>query len=470
MNQSNQLELHHAIKIDPDKCRACTHCLKVCPTEAIRIRNGKATIIPGRCVDCGECHRACPYQAFYVEQDDLSRIFDYKYRVALFPAVLVSQFPENISEEQIYSVLKQIGFTHTCEVEQPISVLIDSIKDFAQNEYDSEKPIISSFCPATVRLVQVKYPALTDHLVLRNAPHDLAAWYVRMRLAEEGIDPSDAGIFYITPCAAKIAAVKSPVGEKKSIVDGIINMSEIYNRVMSKATGANGAFHTCDCRHEISREGILWSLPEGEKAAFEGKSLSVDGMHNVIRILERLEDGDLPDIDFLELRACEEGCAGGIMMTGNRFLTADRQHKRAETFPKAQSSAGMEELAEKLRIAPVQPRPMVHLDTDMEKAFEKMQKARSIMCHLPGIDCGACGAPSCLALAEDMVRHEARMTDCIYVQQLWQKEGKISADKAFRNLEKKWGENRFDVDCSKRGAKNDNSHGLMNEEEDANLY
>ena len=31
---------------------------------------------------------------------------------------------------------------------------------------------------------------------------------------------------------------------------------------------------------------------------------------------------------------------------------------------------------------------------------------------LPGLDCGACGAPSCEALAEDVVRGLAQVTDC----------------------------------------------------------
>jgi Na+-translocating ferredoxin:NAD+ oxidoreductase RNF subunit RnfB len=44
------------------------------------------------------------------------------------------------------------------------------------------------------------------------------------------------------------------------------------------------------------------------------------------------------------------------------------------------------------------------LDENRMKALEKMKKINSILCQLPGIDCGACGAPNCHALAEDMVR------------------------------------------------------------------
>ena len=39
-------------RLDRDKCKGCTNCIKHCPTEAIRVRNGKAQIIAERCIDC----------------------------------------------------------------------------------------------------------------------------------------------------------------------------------------------------------------------------------------------------------------------------------------------------------------------------------------------------------------------------------------------------------------------------------
>ena len=43
------------------------------------------------------------------------------------------------------------------------------------------------------------------------------------------------------------------------------------------------------------------------------------------------------------------------------------------------------------------------------------------MCYLPGIDCGACGNPNCQSLAEDIVRHEAQFSDCIFMQRNMEK-------------------------------------------------
>ena len=112
-----ETKFYHALKIDNDRCVGCTHCMTKCPTGAIRIREGKASIRKGWCVDCGECLKACPAEAIYVEQDDFQKIFDYKARVVLVPTVFIGQFSKYTTEEEIFSALYELGFTHVFQVE-----------------------------------------------------------------------------------------------------------------------------------------------------------------------------------------------------------------------------------------------------------------------------------------------------------------------------------------------------------------
>jgi ferredoxin len=73
----------HSVTLDEDKCKGCTNCIKGCPTEAIRVRKGKARIIDERCIDCGECIRVCPHHAKKAITDPMDMINSYKYKVVV---------------------------------------------------------------------------------------------------------------------------------------------------------------------------------------------------------------------------------------------------------------------------------------------------------------------------------------------------------------------------------------------------
>ncbi|MEN8116175.1 MAG: [Fe-Fe] hydrogenase large subunit C-terminal domain-containing protein [Bacteroidota bacterium] len=450
------VENYHAIKVDTQKCIGCTHCMKSCPTEAIRIINGVAVINSKRCVDCGNCLRACPVDAFYVEQDSLEQLGNYKYKVALFPSVMIGQFPEIYTEGNIYDALLKLGFTHIFEVEQPIKYLIQSIKENADTL--KKKPLISSFCPAIVRLIQSKYPSLAENIVQVKAPHDLAAYYAIKSLAKQGIKREETGIFYVSPCSAKMAAVKRPLGENESIVDGLINMNDLYNRIM-KVVSKDKETDTAGLRKNLTRDGIVWSLPRGEARHFQSKAMAIDGIHNVVKFLERMENEEVPELEFLDLKSCDQGCAGGILLTGNRFLTVERLQKRSKRYPYAVKNGILEpggtDLKDKLKAESIQPNNVYSLDSNRTLALEKLQKIEKILCQLPAIDCGGCGAPNCHALAEDMVLGKAKMTDCIFLQQRYLKEKKVTIERSCKNLEKTWGKNRFEADCNKKGGRNE---------------
>ena len=59
--------------------------------------------------------------------------------------------------------------------------------------------------------------------------------------------------------------------------------------------------------------------------------------------------------------------------------------------------------------------PVLKLSDDMEQALQMMSDIDRICGSFPGLDCGSCGAPSCRSLAEDVVKGEAKESDCIFV-------------------------------------------------------
>lgn len=442
---------HHALLVDKDLCIGCTHCMKVCPTEAIRIRNGLAIISENRCVDCGNCMRACPVSAIRVDQDDFNMIYRYEHRVVIFPAILIGQFLEEYAIEQIYSVLKEMGFTHVYEVEHGVDVLCDNQQQMLGSTL-YQLPAISSFCPAIIRLIQVKFPSLVQNILPLKAPLDITARYLKQKLVDEGCSAQQIGIFYVTPCAAKIAAVKCPVGEDRSIIDGVINMNFIYNKVY-RSLKQNKPGNNKTEKDELTSKGITWSLTGGETRHIKGRSLAIDGIHNVIEFLEKLENNEIEDIDFLELRACEEGCAGGILTSVNRFLTVENMRNMARETKKREDlgQAVNQEiekyhalLSEYMKLGAIKPRSMMKLDEDMARAMEKMQLSQKIIKYLPRIDCGACGAPNCEALSEDIAQGLAEVSHCIFIQKAMVLNKNLSLDQSAAITRKVWGNERVD--------------------------
>ncbi len=448
---------YHALSVLEEVCIGCSRCMRVCPTEAIRVKDGKARINANKCVDCGECYKVCPVSAIVVKQDDLDQIFNYKRKVALIPAVFTAQFPENINRDLIYAALKEIGFTDIYEVENAVATIIRANQELNAESRQDNPAFISAFCPAVVRLIQVKFPDLVDKIIPVKPPVDIAALQVKKLLQKEGVQGIDIGLFYFTPCAAKIAAVKTPVGDDATRVNGVINMDLMYNKVLRilKHSGTEDNLNQTEFK---GCHGAEWSLTKGESSYFEGRCLSIDGINNVIEFLEKVEDGDMNQIDYLELRACDESCAGGILVSENRFLTTERLREKVKAQKEKEIRSITEDekyFAEHARLKPIKPRSIDPLDEDIAVAMEKMKKIRKILCFLPGFDCGACGAPGCQALAEDIVNNEANLSHCIFMQKVMEKNKKLSPEHSLNIIEKIWGKDRLDKNCNKKGAGDD---------------
>ena len=438
----------HALQINENVCEGCSHCMRVCPTQAIRVRDGKAHINEDRCIDCGNCFIACPHKAVFVKQDDFEEIFKYACRVALVPAVFLGQFKDEISVSRIYSILNEIGFQHVIETEITTPIYTE-----AKNKLEREgntKPLISSFCPAIVRLIQVKFPGLVDNIIPIKAPLDITAMYIRRKLVKDGWPEDQIGVFYVTPCAAKIAAVKSPVGEEKSSVDGVINMDSLFNRVYKKIKEQGHDYKEVKLPiAQLTSDSIFTSLTNGERRlSVSEHSLSIDGMDNCIEFLEKVENEEIEDVDFLELRACDQSCPGGILTYNNRFLTCERMFNRARYVAGKERRGELtranevendrEYLLNNIAVGPVEARS-ISLDPDISKTLEKMNKIKELERQLPQIDCGICGAPSCDALAEDIVCRGCKLSDCIFIQRNMEAHKTQKVEESLKTMENIWG-------------------------------
>ena len=139
-------------------------------------------------------------------------------------------------------------------------------------------------------------------------------------------------------------------------------------------------------------------------------------MVNANSPMEETEDGKLDDLDFIELKACTEGCVGGVLTAESPFVTQSRVYRLlknlppANDIPKEALPLDILDWTEALEYAPI-----FQLDGDLTTAVQKMRRLEEIVKTLPGLDCGSCGAPNCRALAEDIVRGESSEHACFFI-------------------------------------------------------
>lgn len=428
----------HSVYLDASLCVGCTTCIKRCPTQAIRVREGKAHITEERCVDCGECIRTCPKGAKKSVSDPLALMDGYDIRVALPAPSLYGQFGFDHSHEEIFAALLSLGFDEVFDVAWGAKLLTDSIRDYADGI--RARPLISSACPVVVRLIQLRFPSLIPNLVPFLPPVEVAAREVRARFETRGRNEERkrVGIFFISPCTSKVTAIRSPLGYAASQVNAVFSFQDIY-AALKKGLAEPAASKTPPAaapttaapavgrpampafrRAALPRIGGLgsgfgWARSDGELEALGiPGAVSVDGIGNVIALLEEIDNGKLSDIPYIEALACPGGCVGGPMAVANPHVAratikafVAREMKLGPEEARARGARGLtwEEL--------VLPKPVMVLDRDMGKALEMAERLEKIAADLPGLDCGACGAPDCSALAEDIVKGGAKIDDCI---------------------------------------------------------
>ncbi len=401
--------LYHSVCLEQALCKGCTTCIRLCPTQAIRVQGGKAKIIRERCIDCGECVRRCPYHAKKVVSDGFDALSQYKYNIALVAPAFCGQFSKATDINVILTGLKKTGFDDVFEVARGAEVITQKTREILADK-TVPKPIISSACPAVVRLIAVRFPSLSDRIIPLISPMEVAAQMARKEAREKtGFSDSEIGTFFISPCPAKVTAVKQPLALKKSCVSGVIAVKDVYIRLAQVLKGIKEV----EKLSVSGRDGIRWARSGGEAAALGIKNyIAVDGIHNVIKILEELEDEKLKNIDYIEALACVSGCTGGPLNVENEFIANSRIRNITEDMKNAEVKA--DEDISLFWEKKVDYQPFSPLDSDMVEAMRKMALLEEIYQRLPQLDCGSCGSPTCREFAEDIVRGKAQEKDCIF--------------------------------------------------------
>ncbi len=405
-------EYKHSVSLDVSKCKGCTHCLKRCPTEAIRIREGKADINSEKCIDCGECIRVCPYKAKKAVYDPLETLNDYKYKIALPAPTLYGQFDNLDDIDFIIQGLHDMGFDDVYEVAKAAELVTEYTRHYLHKE-NLKKPVISSACPVVVRLISTRFPYLCENVMPILPPVEVAGKLAREKAMAEHpeLDASDIGCFFISPCPAKVSYVKNSFAGEKSNVDEVLSVSDVYFKLVSYMNKIDSPKVSC----EAGMVGVGWAIAGGESTSvFNDRYLAADGIENVIHVLDQIDNSDFPELEFIELNACNGGCVGGVMTVANPYIAKARIQSLKRYLPVSPNThEAMGEVPDYVMMPELEYQPTCPLSTNRKEAMRMMADIQEIRKDLPDLDCGSCGAPTCAAFAEDIVRGETCADECV---------------------------------------------------------
>ncbi len=406
-------EFVHSVYLDPEKCKGCINCIKRCPTGAIRVRGGKAHIIKEFCIDCGECVRVCPHHAKKTKYDAIDTMEDFKYKIALPAPSFYAQFNNVTDTSIVLKALLKMGFDDVFEVAAAAEMVSELTRDYIE-KHPEGKPYISTACPSIVRLIRVRFPALIEKLLPIITPADLAASLaVKEAMKKTGLKREDIGVFFISPCPAKITAVNNPLGIAKSEIDRVLAIKKVYTKLLPFMDEADAGDSELK---RAGRIGVSWGKSGGEVSGLLiDDYIAADGIENVIKVLEDLEDGKITGLDFVELNSCIGGCVGGVLQVENPYIAKTKLTQLRKYMPVARAHLDGKVPENVFWENEIEFMPVFRLGSNTKESLELMAKIDALLEELPGLDCGSCGAPTCRALAEDVVRGVASKRDCIHL-------------------------------------------------------
>ena len=401
----------HSILFNKDRCTGCTACVKVCPTEAIRVIRSKAVIYDQRCIDCGRCVSTCTYHAFTVKSDTFDKLKEYKYNIALPETTLYGQFKNLYDINLVNEGLLKLGFDDVC----PVAVGAEMLSDYyrrCEDEFLSEDlPRISSECPAAVRLIAMEFQDLIPNVVEKRCSFEVAAMAARKAAAEKtGLAPEEIGIGLISPCPAKNTRVYSPMGLEERVVDYVLSIKDVYLKLLSPMKEVEEPRDLMGC----GKLGLSWGRVGGQSEVFANReALAVASTRSLKPFLSELEDGKVSESEFVEPGTCTQGCFGGCLTVENPYTAKLRMRHITDPLPAGNLSMDPE-IEEKLDW----DFELEEIDTEIAdtiaQALQIEAAAERLLKTLPKFDCGNCGAPSCRAFSRDVAEGFADEGDCIF--------------------------------------------------------
>ena len=393
-----------------ERCKKCYACIKSCPAHAIKVKDGKASVISFRCISCGHCTTVCSQNAKVV----LSYFNELKHDIASveIDALIAPSFVVSLPDAglKLVSALKMLGFKNVYEVGFGADLVTLAYKKYLGENKD--KTVIATPCPAIVKYVQKYEPSLIDRLAPIVSPMVAAA-----RVAKK-INPHRRTAF-IGPCIAKISE-KSDYSHdvdysitfeelKLWIVEEKIDIEKLAEIDFDPPRAHLGAIYPVT--------GGLLKCAEKTEDVLDNETVVTEGKERVLMVLDSIKKGAL-DGKFVDMLFCL-GCIEGpkICSELNYF---EKKYKMADYIKNRASKSSKEQWEQEIE---------KYKDIDLSVQFDSEEvsdikeadsaEIKKILIEMgktkpkDELNCGACGYPSCRAKARAIIAGLAEKEMCL---------------------------------------------------------
>jgi len=418
------------VRFDQKLCAGCGSCLRVCPTKAIRVKNKKAVRFVEQCIGCGECIRTCREGAVSAANAGPEVLEEDHVAIALVSPVLYAQFP-GVMPKDVLLGLRHMGFQHTIDMSYFLEMFQFATEEFISRNRKSQTapwPLISPVCPVVVRLIAFQFPNLLSNVLPVLRPVALMAREVKSRLIPEySKNGKDVVLYYINPCPTKKDPTCLPPRKRTVPAEMALGINDIYPALVKHVDQIQSAdnipFYQTRSEYETCATGnaSMWAMSGGEIADMDiDKSLAVSGMQETISYLEKIEMGLFQDIEYIEFRTCREGCLGGVLTAIDKYLAKGAAQKMIKRFGLGRRlhRENILRMYEKGEFqSEKKPSKLTRLFGAHKEALsiESVRQIEKVIDLIKGTDCTACGAPDCRTFAEDVVRGDATLKECLLV-------------------------------------------------------
>ncbi len=411
MNQRNPV-----YTID-NSCHDCYKCIRYCPCRAIRIVNGRASVIEELCVACGMCVKVCPAKAKKI-RPDLPRA---RYLLANNKRVYASLAPsyvsyfKNLPPGAVIAAIKKLGFAGVSETALGAQAVSAETSKFLENAPPGI--YFSSACPAVVDYLRKYAPQFVPNIVPVLSP--VLAHTIMLR-QERG---SDLSVVFFGPCSAK----KSEADRHPDILDLALTFNGLKEFLKSEniypETIPEKEFGEFFPR--VAEEGRIYAVEGGMNDTMRSESspirfFSVSGLRNLERLLM-----DAPTAEeignckiFVESLACYGGCINGPIMPADSAGTLSSMVRLAREYEGGNSLSRTFNLSIEEPIAAAPCLDPAVTEEEIKKALASINK----FTPSDELNCGGCGYFSCREFAKALLTNKAESSMCVsHLRQLAQR-------------------------------------------------